>query len=67
MLIRAPAESSRNVRIVIAVRIAERFVWILLIALAAITHSFWTLVALVVLFGVMSALRRTLQRRELAA
>jgi F0F1-type ATP synthase assembly protein I len=66
VLVRAPADSSNNARIFIAARIAELLVSILVIVLAALTHSLWTLVALIVLFVAMSVLRRTLRRRELA-
>jgi hypothetical protein len=67
VLIRSPSPASRSVRLIVATRIAELLLTAMLLWIAALTRSLWTLAAFCVLFVAASLVRRTLRRRELAA
>jgi hypothetical protein len=66
VLVRGWQDANRNTRVAVMARVMELFLFALLIWLAALTRSWWTLLAFLAVVATTATLRRTLRRRELA-
>jgi hypothetical protein len=65
LLLWSPSPTSRNVKVFIVARNAELLLSLILLGLAWTTRTPYPLVGLAILYLTMSAVQRTLRRREL--